>query len=40
MTYEAKFDTVLVNDLLSVALKEAELIVESFLNLSPPDEEE
>lgn len=40
MTYENKFDTVLVNDLLPVALKESELIVESFLDIHRQDEEE
>ena len=33
MQYENTFDTVLVNDLLEVSLKEAELIVEDFLSL-------
>lgn len=33
MKWENKFDVVLVNDLLEVALKEAELIAESFLNI-------
>ena len=33
MEYENTFDTVLVNDLLEVSLKEAELIVEDFLSL-------
>ena len=32
MTYENKFDVVLVNDVLDVALKEAESIVENFVN--------
>jgi len=34
LTYENKFDYVLVNDVLEVALKEAELIVEDFLGIS------
>ena len=33
MKYEKKFDKILVNDLLEVALKEAELIVEDFLSI-------
>lgn len=33
LTYENKFDIVLVNDLLEVAKKEAELIAESFLGI-------
>lgn len=33
LTYENKFDRVLVNDLLEVALEEAELIAETFLDL-------
>ena len=33
LTYETKFDRVLVNDLLEVAFEEAEHIVETFLNL-------
>ena len=33
LTFESKFDQVLVNDLLEVAFEEAEHIVESFLNL-------
>jgi len=33
MKWENKFDVILVNDLLEVALKEAELITESFLNI-------
>lgn len=40
MTYEEKFDMVLVNDMLPVALKESELIVESFLDIHGSDEEE
>jgi len=32
MTYENKFDIVLVNDVLEVALKEAEKIIENFVN--------
>jgi len=31
MTYQDTFDAVLVNDLLEVALKEAEFIVETFM---------
>jgi len=37
MTYEHEFDTVIVNDLLDVALKEAELKVETFLDISELD---
>ncbi|MDX1685221.1 MAG: guanylate kinase [Saprospiraceae bacterium] len=33
MAYEGRFDTVLVNDLLDVALKEAEVLVKDFLDL-------
>lgn len=33
LTFESKFDQVLVNDLLEVTLEEAERIVETFLNL-------
>ncbi|MEL6986338.1 MAG: guanylate kinase, partial [Bacteroidota bacterium] len=33
MTYEQTFDKILLNDLLEVALTEAELIVEDFLSL-------
>ena len=33
LTYESKFDRVLVNDLLEVTLEEAELIVSNFLSL-------
>lgn len=33
MSYESKFDTVLVNDLLPVALKDAEHMIEDFLNI-------
>lgn len=40
MTYQNKFDTVLVNDLLAVTLKEAEFIVETFVFGKPFDEEE
>lgn len=32
MTYQNKFDVVLVNDVLEVALKEAEVIIENFVN--------
>ncbi len=38
LTFERKFDYILVNDLLEVALKEAELLVEDYLGLN--DEEE
>jgi hypothetical protein len=34
MGYENNFDKILVNDLLQVAKKEAEFIVEEFLNLN------
>lgn len=40
MTYESKFDTILVNDLLPVALKESEQMIESFLDIDKQDEEE
>lgn len=33
LKYESKFDRVIVNDLLEVAYKEAEIIVETFLNI-------
>ncbi len=33
MSYESKFDTILVNDLLPVALKESELKIEGFLTI-------
>jgi len=37
LSYENRFDRVLVNDLLEVALKEAEMIVEDFLDISDDD---
>lgn len=40
MTYQNTFDAVLVNDLLQVALKEAEFIVETFVYGKPFEEEE
>lgn len=40
MTYQDTFDAVLVNDLLQVALKEAEFIVETFTFGKPFEEEE
>lgn len=40
MTYQDTFDKVLVNDLLQVALKEAEFIVETFIYGKPFYEEE
>jgi len=40
MTYQNTFDAVLVNDLLQVALKEAEFMVETFVYGLPFDEEE
>jgi len=40
MTYQNTFDAVLVNDLLQVALKEAEFMVETFIYGKPFDEEE
>lgn len=40
MTYQETFDAVLVNDLLQVALKEAEFMVETFIYGKPFDEEE
>jgi len=40
MTYQNTFDAVLVNDLLQVALKEAEFMVETFVYGKPFDEEE
>ena len=40
MTFETKFDLVLVNDLLEVAKKEAELITENFILGHPFEEEE
>jgi len=40
MTYQDTFDAVLVNDLLSVALKEAEFMIETFIYGKPFEEEE
>ncbi len=40
MTYKDSFDAILVNDLLQVALKEAEFMVETFVFGKPFDEEE
>ena len=40
MTYQDTFDGVLVNDLLQVAFKEAEFIIETFVAGRPFDEEE
>lgn len=40
MTYQDTFDAVLVNDLLQVAFKEAEFMVETFVYGQPFDEEE
>ena len=40
MTYQNTFDAVLVNDMLDVALKEAEFFVETFLFGKPFEEEE
>jgi len=40
MTYQNTFDKVLVNDLLQVALKEAEFMVETFITGRPFEEEE
>ncbi len=37
MMYENEFDTIIVNDLLDVTLKEAELKVETFLDISEED---
>lgn len=37
LSYENRFDQVLVNDLLDVALKDAEMIVEDFLDISDDD---
>lgn len=39
MSHEKEFDTILVNDLLSVALKEVENMVESFLEIIHDEEE-
>ena len=38
LSYESSFDEVLVNDLLTVACKEAEIMIESFLNVSEEEE--
>ena len=38
LSYESSFDKVLVNDLLEVACKEAEIMVEAFLNISEEEE--
>ena len=38
LSYESSFDEVLVNDLLAVACKEAEIMIESFLNVSEEEE--
>ncbi len=35
LSYENNFDKVLVNDVLEVTLKEAELMIESFIGISP-----
>jgi guanylate kinase len=40
MAYQDTFDAILVNDLLQVALKEAEFMVETFVYGKPFDEEE
>ena len=40
MTYQNSFDAVLVNDLLEVALKEAEFFIETFIYGKPFEEEE
>ena len=40
MTYQNTFDEVLVNDMLEVAKKEAEFMVETFIYGKPFDEEE
>lgn len=40
LSYESSFDKVLVNDLLPVACKEAEIMIEAFLNISEEGEEE
>jgi len=39
MSHEKEFDIVLVNDLLAVALKESEYLVESFLDIGQVEEE-
>ncbi|HAV28296.1 MAG TPA: guanylate kinase [Saprospirales bacterium] len=38
LSYESSFNEVLVNDLLTVACKEAEIMIESFLNVSEEEE--
>lgn len=38
LSYESAFDRVLVNDLLSVACKEAEIIIENFLQITEEEE--
>ena len=38
LSYESAFDTVLINNLLAVACKEAEIIIETFLNISEEEE--
>jgi len=38
MTYENNFDKILVNDVLEIALKEAELMIEDFLGLQATEE--
>lgn len=38
LSYESSFDKVLVNDLLPVACKEAEIMIETFLNISEEEE--
>lgn len=38
LSYESSFDKVLVNDLLEVACKEGEIIIESFLGISEEEE--
>ncbi len=38
LSYESSFDKVLVNDLLPVACKEAEIMIEAFLNISEEEE--
>lgn len=39
MSHEKEFDTILVNDLLAVALKDSEYLVESFLDIGQDEEE-
>jgi len=38
LSYESSFDKVLVNDLLAVACKESEIMIETFLNISEEEE--